>query len=87
MDLNQLQYWLQFFALVFFNLFCVLGILTALFTLTVVSKLSKKGQELIENAQEVLDNGGRVAESLADFLEGFGGKKRGIVRKILGLFL
>lgn len=63
--LEQTRYALEFSSLIFFNVFCVLGIITFLIIINAINKLKNKTEQTMENISEMTSNAGETMKTIA----------------------
>lgn len=69
---------LQFSALVFFNLFCVLGIFAVIVFVTAVNGIKNKTEETLDSVKESASSFGQIGIGISDIFAAFPFKRKKI---------
>ena len=78
---------LQFSALVFFNLFCILGIFAIVVLVTAVNSIKNKTEETLDSVKESASSFGQIGIGISDIFAAFPFKKKKVgVLDILSAF-
>lgn len=89
--IDTIYFSLQFAALLFFNVLCILAIVGVFLTIGAVIQIKTKAEEALDTAKETMNNVGETTTSVRDMLGNFGGffrpKKKSGVAEIIEIFL
>lgn len=77
--IDTIFYSLQFAALIFFNLLCILGVVAAFIVIGAIVQIKNKTEETLDtakdainNAKETMNNVGNTTNDIRDFVGNFG---------------